>query len=209
MHPEWAVRTPVVLLTIVAMYLLYKGAAKTFGRRAALLGSLVLATMPDWYFLAHQTMTDMPFVAPMTACMGLVMLGLRTPETLETRAYEVKAGKLRFRLTAWHLVFGAILVCVVPQILYLLSRNLEFLWRPGAHGFHPHWDEFRSGSGGGNCGLPGNEDCRITQPASIPHAIAAEPRRVRRRALAPRSAAFEPARAGAPLGGGPRRRSST
>ncbi len=175
MHPEWAVRMPVVLLTIVAMYLLYKGAAKTFGRRAALLGSLVLATMPDWYFLAHQTMTDMPFVAPMTACMGLVMVGLRTPETLETRAYEVKVKSLRFRLTAWHLVFGAVLVCVVPQILYLLTRNLEFLWRPGAHGFHPHWDEFRSGSGGGNCGLPGNEDCRVTQPASIPHAVTGNP----------------------------------
>ncbi len=175
MHPEWAVRMPVVMLTIVAMYLLYKGASRTFGRRAALLGSLVLATMPDWYFLAHQTMTDMPFVAPMTACMGLVMLGLRTSETLETRAYEVKVRNLRFRLTAWHLVFGAVLVCVLPQILYLLSRNVEFLWRPGAHGFHPHWDEFRSGSGGGNCGLPGNEDCRITAPASIPHSVSANP----------------------------------
>jgi 4-amino-4-deoxy-L-arabinose transferase-like glycosyltransferase len=175
MHPEWAVRVPVVLLTIVAMYLLYKGASKTFGRRAALLGSLVLATMPDWYFLAHQTMTDMPFVAPMTACMGLIMLGLRTPETLETRAYEVKVKGLRFRLTAWHLVFGSVLICVLPQILYLLSRNLEFLWRPGAHGFHPHWDEFRSGSGGGNCGLPGNEECHITQPASIPHVLNGSP----------------------------------
>jgi 4-amino-4-deoxy-L-arabinose transferase-like glycosyltransferase len=175
MHPEWAVRMPVVLLTIVAMYLLYKGASKTFGRRAALLGSLVLATMPDWYFLAHQTMTDMPFVAPMTACMGLIMIGLRTPETLETRAYEVKVKSLRFRLTAWHLVFGAVLVCVIPQILYLLTRNIEFLWRPGAHGFHPHWDEFRSGSGGGNCGLPGNEDCRVTQPASIPHGVTGNP----------------------------------
>ena len=175
MHPEWAVRAPVVLMTIVAMYLLYKGAEKSFGRRAALLGSLVLATMPDWYFLAHQTMTDMPFVATMTACMGLVMLGLRTPETLQTRAYEVKVKSLRFRLTAWHLVFGAVLVCVIPQILYLLTRNLEFLWRPGAHGFHPHWDEFRSGSGGGNCGLPGNEDCHITQPASIPHSVAGNP----------------------------------
>ena len=175
MHPEWAVRAPIVLMTIVAMYLLYKGAAKTFGRRAALLGSLVLATMPDWYFLAHQTMTDMPFVAAMTACMGLIMVGLRTPETLEARAYEVKVKGLRFRLTAWHLVFGAVLLCVIPQVLYLLTRNLEFLWRPGAHGFRPHWDEFRSGSGGGNCGLPGNEDCRITQPASIPHSVTGNP----------------------------------
>ena len=33
---------------------------------ANLLGALVLATMADWFFLAHQTMTDMPFVAAMT-----------------------------------------------------------------------------------------------------------------------------------------------
>jgi 4-amino-4-deoxy-L-arabinose transferase-like glycosyltransferase len=175
MHPEWAVRAPVVLLTIVALYWLYKGVAKTFGRRAALLGAVVLATMPDWFFIAHQTMTDMPFVGAMTACMGLVLIGLRTPEEQLARAYEVKVGTTRWRLSAWHLVFGAILVCAVPQILYLLSRNIDFLWRGDAHGFRPHWDEFRSGSGGGNCGLPGNEDCHDTWPASIPHGVANNP----------------------------------
>jgi 4-amino-4-deoxy-L-arabinose transferase-like glycosyltransferase len=175
MHPEWAVRAPVVLLTIVAAYLLYKGASKTFGRRAALLGSVVLATMPDWFFIAHQTMTDMPFVGAMTAAMGLVLIGLRTPEGAEARAYEVKVGAARFRLTLWHAVFGAVLVCALPQILYLLSRNFEFLWRPGGHGFRPHWDEFHSGSGGGNCGLPGNEECKATWPASVPHSTGATP----------------------------------
>jgi 4-amino-4-deoxy-L-arabinose transferase-like glycosyltransferase len=178
MHPEWAVRTPVVLLTIVAMYLLYKGTAKTFGRRAALLGSLVLATMPDWYFIAHQTMTDMPFVAAMSASLGLVLIALRTPEDALVRACEVRVGPRKFRLSAWHLLFGVVLVCAVPQILYLLSRNFEFLWRPNAHGFRPHWDEFRSGSGGGNCGLPGNEECRNTPSASIPHQTGATPESV-------------------------------
>jgi len=175
MHPEWATRTPVVLVAIIALYLLYKGVSKTFGRRAALLGALVLATMPDWYFIGHQTMTDMPFVGTMTACMGLVLIGLRTPEDAEARAYEVKIGSVRLRLTGWHLVFGLILVCALPQILYLLSRNFEFLWRPGAHGFRPHWDEFRSGSGMGNCGLPGNEECRTTLPASIPRSTGPNP----------------------------------
>ncbi len=175
MHPEWAVRAPVVLLTILAAYLLYKGVSKAFGRRAALLGSLVLATMPDWYLLAHQTMTDMPCVAPMTACMGLVLLGVHASETAEVRAYEVKIGTARVRFTGWHLVFGTILLCAIPQILYLVSRNIDFLWRPDAHGFRPHWDEFRSGSGMGNCGLPGNEDCRSTMPASIPHSAASNP----------------------------------
>jgi 4-amino-4-deoxy-L-arabinose transferase-like glycosyltransferase len=174
-HPEWAVRAPVVLLGIAALYILYKGVAKTFGRRAAFLGGIVLATMPDWFLIGHQTMTDMPFVGAMTACMGLVLLGLRTPDDLEARAYEVKVGRTRWRLTAWHLVFGALLVCALPQVLYLVSRNFEFLWKPGAHGFRPHWDEFWSGSGGGNCGLPGNEECRLTNPASIPHSVGATP----------------------------------
>ncbi len=176
MHPEWAVRAPVVLLAILSMYLLYKGVAKTFGRRAALLGSLVLATMPDWYLIGHQTMTDMPFVSAMTACMGLILLGLRTDEDREARSYEVKIGAVRLRMSGWHLVFGAVLVCALPQILYLMSRNMELVWRAGGpHGFRPHWDEFRSGSGGGNCGLPGNEDCRSTVSASIPHSTGPNP----------------------------------
>jgi 4-amino-4-deoxy-L-arabinose transferase-like glycosyltransferase len=170
LHPEWVVRTPVVLLTIFAMYVLYKGVAKAFGRRAGLLGGLVLATMPDWFFLARQTMTDMPFVASMTAAMGLLLLGLRTDVAHEARLYEVKVGRLVLRLSGWHLVFGAILVCVVPQILYLASRNLELvLHGAGPYGLRRHWDEFKSGSAG-NCGLPGNEACTASAPAGLPRA---------------------------------------
>jgi 4-amino-4-deoxy-L-arabinose transferase-like glycosyltransferase len=178
MHPEWAVRAPVVLLTILALYLLYRGSVKTLGRRAAFLGAVVLATMPDFYLLAHQTMTDMPFGAAMIASIGLVLLGLGAPEDQRARAYEVVLpgkGGVRLRFTGWHLAFSAILICTLPQILYLLSRNVGFLWRPGAHGFLPRWDEFRSGSGMGNCGLPGNEDCHITQPASIPKPLEGNP----------------------------------
>lgn len=175
MHPEWAVRAPVVLMTILAMYVLYAGAARAFGRRAAFLGGVVLATMPDWFLLAHQTMTDMPFVATMTASLGFVLLGSTTEEGVLARSYEIVVGRYRFRLTAWHLVLGGALVCVLPQILYLLSRNVEFLWRPGARGFHLHWDEFRSGSGMGNCGLPGNEDCKSALPALIPRSTGNNP----------------------------------
>ncbi len=171
-RPEWVVRAPNVLLTIVGMYLLYKGVAKVYGRRAGLLGGLVLATMPDWYFLAHQTMTDMPCVAPLTATMGLLILGLNVDEDVRVKAYEVKAGKLTLRFSGWHLVFGVILVCAIPQILYLLSRNLELIVSgPGAHGFRVHWDEFKSGSPG-NCGaLQGNEACTSQVPASLPKSL--------------------------------------
>ena len=82
--------------------------------------ALVLATMPDWFFLAHQTMTDMPFVAPMTACDGPrpprpAHARRRRGARLRGEGRAARAGASR----RWHLVFGAILVCALPQILYL------------------------------------------------------------------------------------------
>ncbi|MFO0661412.1 MAG: hypothetical protein U0165_16505 [Polyangiaceae bacterium] len=50
------------LMALLA-YVLYKGVSKVFGRRPAFIGGVVLMTMPR-AFLTHQTMTDMPFVAP-------------------------------------------------------------------------------------------------------------------------------------------------
>ncbi|HSO34097.1 MAG TPA: glycosyltransferase family 39 protein, partial [Labilithrix sp.] len=174
-HPEWVVRTPNVLMTLVAMYLLYKGVAKVFGRRAGLLGAVVLATLPDWFFLAHQTMTDMPFVAAMTGAMGLLLNGLNTREDEHVRGYELDAFGRKWRLTLWHLVFGIVLLCALPQIVYLLSRNLELvIWGDGPKGFRFHWDEFKSGSAT-NCGLPGNEACVMHAPASVPKSTGANP----------------------------------
>ncbi len=166
-HPEWIVRTPNVLFTIIALYILYRAIALVFGRRAGFLGALVLATVPDWYFLAHQTMTDMPFVAALTAAMGLLILGLNTDGEARARVFSVTFGARKFSVSAFTLVFGAVLLCALPQILYLLSRNIELIASgPGQHGFRPHYDEFQSGSAA-NCGLPGNEACRWVTPAGV------------------------------------------
>ena len=163
--PEWAVRMPVFVLTVLALYVLYKGVARVFGRRAGLLGALVLATMPQWFLLAHQTITDMPLVATLSTSMGLLMLGMHTPEEQRARSYEVEIGAARVRLTAFHLVFFVIIASALPQILYLASRNFELFWGSAGHGFHPHLDEFWSGSRG-NCGLPGNEACNHQVPSN-------------------------------------------
>ncbi|MBI5533002.1 MAG: glycosyltransferase family 39 protein [Deltaproteobacteria bacterium] len=165
--PEWAIRMPVFILTIVALYLLYKGVAKVFGRRAGLLGALVLATMPHWFFLSHQTMTDMPFVAAMTSSMGLLLLGLHSDPNKEVRVYEIDLGFTRFRVSGFHLVFGAILMAVIPQILYLITRNVDLQLAATPHGFRWHSnDVFSSGSGLGNCVLQGNQACAETPAAN-------------------------------------------
>jgi 4-amino-4-deoxy-L-arabinose transferase-like glycosyltransferase len=157
--PEWAVRLPIFLLTILAVYLLYKAVAKVFGRRAGLLGGLVLITMPQWFLVTHQTVTDMPFVAPMAAAMAMLLLGAHTDPDEEVNLYEIAVGEARIRLSLYHVVLGAVIACALPQILYLLSRNVDI----GAFGVHIHVDAFTSGSPG-NCGLPGNEACHGATP---------------------------------------------
>jgi len=164
--PEWAVRMPVFILTILALYTLYKGVAKVFGRRAGMLGAIILATMPQWYLLAHQTITDMPLVACLSISMGLLMIGMHTDPDKNVPAYEVSIRGKKFRVTAYHLVFGVILLSALPQILYLCSRNAELQWLPKTPGFRWHPDEFWSGSKG-NCGLPGNEACNLQRPGNV------------------------------------------
>ncbi len=158
--PEWAVRFPIFLLTLTAGYLLYKAVAAVFGRRAGFLGGLVLATMPQWFMVAHQTMTDMPFVASMAASMACALLGLHSNEETTVRSVELVLGKTRLRFTAVHVVLFAVMVCALPQILYLFSRNIEF------HGLVPriHSDTFQAGSPG-NCDLPGNDPCKPFVPS--------------------------------------------
>jgi 4-amino-4-deoxy-L-arabinose transferase-like glycosyltransferase len=164
--PEWPARLPVFFLTVAATYLLYKAVAKTFGGRAGFLAGLILTTAPYWYLIAHQSMTDMPYVAPLSAALSLLVLGMRAqPEEL-AQSYELSVGKRVLRLSAFHLLFGCVLLTVLPQLVYLSSRHLSLQLSAENFGFRWHWDEFFAGSGGGNCGLPGNDPCRWLEPVN-------------------------------------------
>ena len=164
--PEWPARLPVFLLTVVASHFLYKAVAKAFGGRAGFLAGLVLTTAPYWYLIAHQSMTDMPYVAPLTTALALVVLGMRSDPEAKVESYALVVGGRRLRWSAFHVLFGCVLLTVLPQLVYLASRNVA-LQLAGPHfGFRWHLDEFFAGSGGGNCGLPGNEACRWADPVN-------------------------------------------
>ena len=159
--PEWGVRLPMFLMTVGAVYLLYRACRDVFGRRAAMLGGLVLATMPQWFLIGHQTVTDMPFVAPMVASMALFLMGMNADPERRVRAVEIDVFGLKLRVTLFHVVLGVITACALPQILYLVSRNLEIRGSP--FDLRVRGDAFIGGSPG-NCGLPGNEACKPFTP---------------------------------------------
>jgi 4-amino-4-deoxy-L-arabinose transferase-like glycosyltransferase len=69
------------------------------------------------------------------------------------------------QLSAFHLLFALIIFCVLPQVLYLASRNITWQWATEPRFFfRVHPDGFLWGSGGGNCGLPGNVRCEPRLP---------------------------------------------
>jgi 4-amino-4-deoxy-L-arabinose transferase-like glycosyltransferase len=121
---EWCIRVPISLLAIGALYALYRGVAGAWGRRAGLLVALVLATMPHWFFLAHQAMTDMPFVAPLTIAMAMLMRAVTVPTDAHAEARRVSLGPWTFRVSLWHLTVGAFLLVALPQVMYLLTRPM-------------------------------------------------------------------------------------
>ena len=166
--PEWAVRFPIFLLSAAATYLLYKAVAKVFGKRSGFVGAVVLLTTPMWFFLSHQTMTDMPFVSTLAGAMAFVILGLDEDTERLVRVHALRIGPITLRLSAYHIVIGAVLAVAVPQIVYLFSKNIAF-------NIDPRWglrsppiaivaDSFMSGSAG-NCGLPGNSPCDQVFPS--------------------------------------------
>ncbi len=157
-HPEWALRLPSFLSLLVGLYALYRGVARTAGRRAAFLGGVALITMPQLFFIARQAMTDMPFVAGMMGATGCVLLAAHHAPEARVRAYELPFGRLSVRVSLMHVVFGVVLTAVFLQVCYLVAQNVSIATEP-YFDIRLVSDSFGEGSPG-NCGTPGNVRCR-------------------------------------------------
>ncbi len=155
-HAEWAIRLPHALLAMGASMATYGAIGRIFGKRAGVLAALALATAPHFFFIAHQAITDMPFVGNMTIALMLLVLALSDDPREEVRCYRL--GPLV--LSARHAVLGTLVLVVGAEALYLVSRNVTFV---AAEGFAWHGDQFLFGSAG-NDGVPGNASLRTVQP---------------------------------------------
>jgi 4-amino-4-deoxy-L-arabinose transferase-like glycosyltransferase len=172
-RPEWALRLPAFLFAVVGLYFLYRGVARVASVRAGVLAALVLGTMPQFFLMAEQATTDMPLVGSLAATLGLWLSATAAQRREEAPSIALRLGGGVIELRAVHLVLVGAATLVLPQVLYLVSRNVSF--QVGA-GFPVHLsaDAFSSGSAG-NCDIPGNAACVIQAPAypSVPPALQA------------------------------------
>jgi 4-amino-4-deoxy-L-arabinose transferase-like glycosyltransferase len=73
---EWGMRLPFALFSIVAVVLLSLAVSRTVNRRAGLATGFVLVTMPTWFLISRQAVTDTPFVSAMVAAVACAIIGL-------------------------------------------------------------------------------------------------------------------------------------
>jgi len=157
-HPEWALRLPIYALSMAALLASYASVARVFGRRAGVLTAIVLSTTPYFFFLSHQAITDMPFVATMTFALAMLLIAFEEPDDREVTRFRLGPVQVSWQSA----VIGAFVLVALPQALYLITRNLTLVL--DAHsGFWLHRDSFQFGSAG-NGHIPGNGATRTRGP---------------------------------------------
>lgn len=85
LYTEWGMRIPFALLSITAVALLSLAVARVVSRRAGLATGFILATMPLYFLLTRQTVTDTPFVTTFVCAMACALIG-QLDETTKHRA---------------------------------------------------------------------------------------------------------------------------
>lgn len=124
--PEWGMRLPFVLVSIFCLFALYLLVARMVSKRAGVLTAVICATMPQYALVSRQSITDIPFVALMSAGLCFFLLGLFVGEDEEPPRYTIPLGSYKLSFTTWHLFSGALLLIVLPQ-LYLMVFDIGWL----------------------------------------------------------------------------------
>ncbi|MFL5354454.1 ArnT family glycosyltransferase [Archangium sp.] len=137
LYTEWGMRLPFALLSIAAVSLLSLAVARVVNRRAGLATGFVLATMPLYFLLTRQAVTDTPFVTTLVCAMACALIG-QLDETTKHRAgwwyafyvfaglSTLAKGLLGVGLPAVILILYA-LFAVIPYDAKSLNAHLRWL----------------------------------------------------------------------------------
>jgi 4-amino-4-deoxy-L-arabinose transferase-like glycosyltransferase len=112
---EWAIRMPMALLAIFAVFAIYWSMSKIWSRRVGLLAAAITATSPQFFMISRQAQTDMPFVGTMILALCFFMVAIFGPrQRLTNRGF-------------WSWIWGALgvlLLNVIPQLI-IIATDLD------------------------------------------------------------------------------------
>ncbi len=123
---EWAFRFPFAIFSIVALSLLTYAMSRTVNARAALATAVTLLTMPLYFLISRQAVTDTPFIAALISGIACGMVGLMDKES-------------KYRSEFWYaayVFFGiatlakGLLGFGVPMVVMLFLGLIWLAWAP-------------------------------------------------------------------------------
>jgi 4-amino-4-deoxy-L-arabinose transferase-like glycosyltransferase len=136
-YTEWGMRVPFALLSATAVALMSLAVARVVNARTGLATGFVLVTMPLYYLLTRQTVTDTPFVTSMMCAMACAFIGQLDETTKHRSAWwyafyvflglSVLAKGLLGVLPAAFLLLYALLA-VIPWSWAAALEHLRWLW---------------------------------------------------------------------------------
>lgn len=138
---EWAMRMPMIVVSLVGIWAIYELVRRLVSRRAGLWAAIVLSTSAQWALITRQAMTDMPFVAPMTVAVVFAALALISPPRdggdasapdpnaeLPRRSAVVLGRTFSWpHSPAFYGFLAVYLLCVLPQLLLNLIQLQSFV----------------------------------------------------------------------------------
>jgi 4-amino-4-deoxy-L-arabinose transferase-like glycosyltransferase len=125
---EWGARGPMGVIAIVAALFVYHAVRRRWGRGAGIGAAIALLTMPFFFFLSHQTMVDMSFVAPMTIAMSLLMVGMYEDPETKVKVFKLQLGRFTIPVSGFHLLVLGFVSVGLTQYLYYATRTMEYHW---------------------------------------------------------------------------------
>ena len=87
LYTEWGMRLPFALWSVLALSLLSYVVCRLTSARVALASGFILATMPLYFLLTRQTVTDTPLVCAMSCALACGLMGQLDPQTAHRSAW--------------------------------------------------------------------------------------------------------------------------
>ena len=125
---EWGTRGPIGVIAIIAIIVVYHTAKRRWGWQAGFFAAMILTTMPFFFFLSHQTMTDMPFVAPLIVSLCFIMLGMYEDPDKKVRTFHLKVAGRKLPFGGFHLLVLAFVMVALSQYIYYATRGMQYMW---------------------------------------------------------------------------------
>jgi 4-amino-4-deoxy-L-arabinose transferase-like glycosyltransferase len=134
-YTEWGMRFPFAVLSITAVVLLALAVSRVVNVRAGLATGFVMVTMPLYFLLTRQTVTDTPFVTTLVCAMACALIG-QLDDTTKHRTAWWYAFYVFLGLS----VLAKGLLGALPAAFLLLYALLSVIpWSWDAWGDHLRW----------------------------------------------------------------------